>query len=134
VAYKNTPSDPDILSFDEAMSDTPRIDKWMRAAAIETNRSLERNKTWIKTKTENAKTRILPCTWVFKRKLTPDGEISKYKARYCVRGDVKEGEPDTFAPAVLWSSVRLFPVLALTLNWHTSSIDFSRAFVQAKLK
>jgi len=47
---------------------------------------------------------------------------------------LEEGEPETFAPVVAWSSVRLFTILALTLNWDTSSIDFSNAFVQAKLE
>jgi Reverse transcriptase (RNA-dependent DNA polymerase) len=104
----------------------------MAAAAAEIT-SLEKNGTWTETETANAKSRILPGTWVFKRKRTPDGEISKYKARYCVRGDLEEGEPETFAPVVSWSSVRLFLILALTLNWDTSSIDFSNAFVQARL-
>ncbi|KAI2513951.1 hypothetical protein MHU86_335 [Fragilaria crotonensis] len=114
------------------MSDEPNLSKWMAAAAKEIA-SLEKNKTWIETEISNAKSRILPGTWVFKRKRTPDGVISKYKARYCVRGDLEEGEPETFAPVVAWSSVRLFTILALTLNWDTSSIDFSNAFVQANL-
>ena len=97
--------------------------------------SLEKNGTWIEVNASIAKSRILPGTWVFRRKRTPDGEISKYKARYCVRGDLEEGEPETFAPVVAWSSVRLFLlVLSLTLNWDTCSIDFSSAFVQAKLQ
>ena len=132
LALKVSPSDPDTLSYDEAMSDLPNLSKWMAAAAAEIA-SLEKNGTWIETQTANAKSRILPGTWVFKRKRTPDGEISKYKARYCVRGDREEGEPETFAPVVFWSSVRLFLILALTLNWDTSSIDFSNAFVQARL-
>jgi Reverse transcriptase (RNA-dependent DNA polymerase) len=132
LAFKASNSDPDTLSYDEAMSDEPNLSKWMAAAAKEIA-SLEKNKTWIETDISNAKSRILPGTWVFKRKRTPDGIISKYKARYCVRGDLEEGEPETFAPVVAWSSVRLFTILALTLNWDTSSIDFSNAFVQAKL-
>lgn len=116
------------------MSDTPaNIAKWMEAARKEIT-SLEKNGTWIEVDASDAKTKILPCTWVFRRKRTPDGEISKFKARYCVRGDLEEGEPETFAPVVAWSSVRLFLVLSLTLNWDTSSIDFSSAFVQAKLQ
>ena len=75
----------------------------------------------------------LGITLIFKCKHSPDGEITKYKARYCVRGDLKEGEPETFAPDVAWSSVRLFLVLSITLNWDTCSIDFSSAFVQAQL-
>ncbi|KAI2513164.1 hypothetical protein MHU86_1202 [Fragilaria crotonensis] len=66
-------------------------------------------------------------------KRSPDGEVTKYKARYCVRGDLEEGEPETYAPVVAWSSVRLFLVLSLTLGWQTCSIDFSSAFVQANL-
>ena len=68
----------------------------------------------------DAKAKILPGTWVFRRKRTPDGAISKYKACYCVRGDLEESEPESFAPVVAWSSVRLFLVLALTLGWYTS--------------
>ena len=89
---------------------------------------------WIETDISNAKTRILPGTWVFKRNRTPAGIISKYKARYGVRGDLEEGEPETFAPVVALSSVRLFTILALTLNWGMSSIDFSNAFARAKLE
>jgi len=134
LALKVTPSDPDTLSFDAAMSDTPQnVSKWMEAAAKEIA-SLEKNGTWFEVDMSVAKTRILPGTWVFRRKRTPDGEISKFKARYCVRGDLEEGEPETFAPVVAWSSVRLFLVLSLTLNWDTCSIDFSSAFVQAHLE
>ena len=134
LALKASPSDPDTLSYDEAMADTPsNVLKWMEAALKEVI-SLEKNGTWIEVDSETAKSRILPGTWVFRRKRTPDGEISKYKARYCVRGDLEEGEPETFAPVVAWSSVRLFLVLSLMLNWDTCSIDFSSAFVQAKLK
>ena len=134
LAMKATVSDPDTLSYEAAMADSPEnIIKWREAARKEIA-SLEKNGTWIDVEVTNAKTRILPGTWVFRRKRTPDGEISKFKARYCVRGDLEEGEPETFAPVVAWSSVRLFLILSLTLNWETSSIDFSSAFVQAKLQ
>ena len=132
LALKVSPSDPDTLSFDEAMSDIQNVDKWYAAAAAEIQ-SLEKNGTWQVVPISDARTKILPGTWVFKRKRTPDGNISKYKARYCVRGDLEEGDPETHAPVVSWTSVRLFLVLALTLNWNTSSIDFSSAFVQARL-
>jgi hypothetical protein len=46
---------------------------------------------------------------------------------------MEEGDPETYAPVVAWSSVRLFLILAMTLNWLTCSIDFSSAFVQAML-
>ena len=56
------------------------------------------------------------------------------KARCCVRGDLQDGEEETHSPVCAWSSVRIFLVLALMLEWKTISIDFSNAFVQAKLE
>ncbi|KAI2500410.1 hypothetical protein MHU86_14081 [Fragilaria crotonensis] len=131
-SYKASVSDPDTLSFSEAMADHDNIEKWLKAANDEIQ-SLQKNGTWIEVPITEAKTRILPGTWVFRRKRTPDGTISKYKARYCVRGDLQENVQETFAPVVAWSTVRLFLVLSLTLNWKTCTIDFSSAFVQAPL-
>ena len=132
LAYKASSSDPDTLSFEEAMSDTDNIKEWMKAANAEIE-SLVKNGTWKEVSVAEAKTRILPGTWVFRRKRTPDGAISKYKARYCVRGDLQETDQETFAPVVSWGTVRLFLVLSLTLDWQTCTIDFSSAFVQAPL-
>ncbi|KAI2489082.1 hypothetical protein MHU86_25511 [Fragilaria crotonensis] len=110
-SYKASVSDPDTLSFSEAMADHDNIEKWLKAANDEIQ-SLQKNGTWIEVPITEAKTRILPGTWVFRRKRTPDGTISKYKARYCVRGDLQENVQETFAPVVAWSTVRLFLVLS----------------------
>ena len=130
-AFKAAPSDPDTLSYDEAMRDAD-ADKWLDAAESEI-RSLEGKGTWVEVPVTQAQTKILPGTWVFRRKRTPDGQIKKYKARYCVRGDLQEGEFETFAPVVAWSTVRFFLVFSLTFGWTTCSIDFANAFVQAPL-
>ena len=47
------------------------------------------------------------------------------------RVDLEQGVFQTFAPVVAWSTVRLFLVLSLVLDWYTCSIDFSSAIVQA---
>jgi hypothetical protein len=130
-AFKAAASDPDTLTFEEAMADPDRL-KWLEAAEAEIL-SLESKNTWIEIDLDEAKGKILPGTWVFRRKRSPDGAIKKFKARYCVRGDLQEGEFETFAPVVAWVTVRLFLVLTLTLDWYTCSIDFSNAFVQANL-
>ena len=47
--------------------------------------------------------RILKGTWALKLKRLPDGTPSKYKARYCVRGDLQTEGVDyfeTYAPVV----------------------------------
>ena len=82
-----------------------------------------------------ATSRILPCQWVFRRKRTPDGNVKSHKARMMVaRGNLEQGVFQTFAPVVAWSTLRLFLVLSLVLDWHTFSIDFSSAVVQATLE
>ena len=113
------------------MTDLAHKQEWLKAAQAEID-GLESKQTWIEVDQSEATTKILPGTWVFRRKRTPDGEIKKFKARYCVRGDLQEGTFETYAPVVAWSTVRLFLVLSLTLDWYTCSIDFTNAFVQAE--
>ena len=128
-----TNADPDLLNFDQAMSETDQSEKWREAARIEIQ-SLEKMNTWTEVPMHLAKSHtILPGTWVFKRKRTPDGTIKKHKARYCVRGDLQDGVFDTYAPVVSFSTVRLFLVLSLMFNWETCTVDFANAFVQAEL-
>ena len=132
-SYKASVSDPDTLSFNKAMNARDNIDKWMKAANDKIQ-SLQKNGTRKEVPISCAKTRILPDTWVFRHKRTPDGTISKNKARYCVRGDLQENFQETCAPVVAWSTVvRLFLVLSLTLCWKFCTINFSSAFAQAPL-
>jgi hypothetical protein len=71
---------------------------------------------------------------VFKRKRTPDGNVKSHKGSTVARGDLEQGVFQTYAPVVAWSTVRLFLILSLVLDWHACSVDFSSAFVQAVLK
>jgi hypothetical protein len=132
-AYKAAISDPDLLTYDQAMSDPVHRERWRDSMQSEIT-ALESHGTWDEVDISDATSKILPGTWVLRLKRSPDGEIKKYKSRYCCRGDLEEGDFDTFAPVVSWTSVRLFLVLTMTLNWCTCSIDFSNAFVQASLK
>jgi hypothetical protein len=131
-AFKASSSDPDTLSYEEAMTDVDR-ELWIEAAKKEI-KSLEDHGTWTEVDASESTTRILPSQWVFRRKRTPDGNVKSYKARTVARGDLEQGVFQTFAPVVAWSTVRLFLVLSLVLDWYTCSIDFSSAFVQASLE
>ncbi len=75
---------------------------------------------------QDALAKIIPGTWIFRLKRDPSGTIRKFKARYCVRGDLEEdnGE-DNLASVVAWSTVRLFLVLCFLLDLTTASIDFT---------
>ena len=124
-------ADPDTLSYEEAMNSNER-NEWIQAAADEIA-SLESFDCWEEIPLSKATSKVLPGTWVFRVKRAPDGTFKKFKARYCIRGDLQEGEFDTFAPVVQFSSVRLFLAWSLILRWTTCSIDFSNAFIQANI-
>jgi hypothetical protein len=133
LTFKARINNPDTLNYDEAFAHSDNAAEWRKAACKEIE-GLEGKDTWVEVDFNEAKTKILPGTWIFVRKRTPDGTISKYKARYCLRGDLEEddGENHT-SPVVSWPSVRLFLVFSMWKAWYTCSIDFTNAFVQAKL-
>ena len=98
--------DPDLLSYAEAMRAEDK-EKWCEAAKNEIL-ELQNKGTWIEVPMSEAESKIIPGTWVFRIKRKPDGTIKKYKARFCVRGDLeenKEDNGDTYAPTVAWSTV-----------------------------
>jgi hypothetical protein len=75
-------------------------------------------------------------TWylgVFQRKRDPQGNITKWKARWVLRGDLQDVDFDTYASGVAWSTVRIFLVLSLILQWFIKALDFNNAFVQAAI-
>ena len=75
-AFKASVGDPDTLSWDQAVNDTENLDEWMKAALKEIS-SLEAHGTWVLDDQDNATRKILPGTWVFKRKRAPDGTYHK---------------------------------------------------------
>ena len=80
---------------------------------------------------------VLQSTWAFKKKRYPDGELKKYKARFCVRGDQQiEGLDvfETYAPVVSWITVRILLVLSIVLGLKTQQVDYTNAFCQAPLE
>jgi hypothetical protein len=90
AAYKAAACDPDTLTYDQAMAEPDEHrQKWIKAMRIEIQ-ELESRKTWDEVPVSDAKTKIIPGTWVFRHKRTPDGELRKYKARYCCWRDSKK--------------------------------------------
>jgi hypothetical protein len=79
---------------------------------------------------------VLPSTWAFKIKRYPDGQVKKFKAQFCARGDhQKEGINffETWAPVVQWSTVRIVMVLAAKLDLISVQCDITAAFVHARV-
>jgi len=126
--------DNDTLTWDEAMSEAPEeVAKWLKAADVEI-KALEAKQAWDEIPLKDATTKVIPGTWVFRRKRAPDGTITKYKARWVIRGDLQEVAFDTYAPVVSWTTVRIFLTLGLILGWVMKALDFDNAFIQATLK
>ena len=128
---KAAASNPDTLTYDAILQDS-ELEEWKRAATDEIV-SLKKKGTWEEVPIDQTQSTILPGTWVFRRKRAPTGHVIKHKARYCVRGDMQEVLDDTFAPVMALSTIRMVLVFAVTQDWPLICVDFSNAFVQAKL-
>ena len=80
--------------------------------------------------------KVISGVWAFKRKRYPDGSIRKLKARYCARGIEKiEGFDyfETHNPVIMWMSVRLLLVMSILLNFKTSYINYTTAFIHVPI-
>ena len=135
-------NDIDNPSFHEAIHGNHAID-YQKAMELEI-KQLMRQKTWQRISRSDVplddkgnKRRVLKGTWAFKLKRFPDGTPHKFKARYCVRGDLQtEGVDyfDTYAPVVQWSTVRMLLTLILSNGWTTKQVDYTNAFAQAEIQ
>ena len=102
-------------------------------------KGMEKRKTWIYVNCKDPPkgTYVVPMLWAQRKKLTPSGELKKYKSRITCRGDLMKKyeveSTDTFSPVCMWSSVQLVLTLILLFGLKTESIDFSNAFVQANI-
>jgi hypothetical protein len=130
---KHLNNDPDSPNMHQAMHGD-FVEKYTDAMKSEIA-SLIQQKTWTPIPRAEA-SRVIKTTWVFKLKCLPDGTPLKFKARFCVRGDLqKEGEDyfETYAPVVQWSTIRLLLTLILQEGWATKQVDYTNAFAQAEI-
>ena len=83
-------------------------------------------------------TKIVNMVWSMKRKRRIDTrEIYKWKARLNVHGGQQQygiNYWETYAPVVMWTTLRFFFVLSLLRGWHTRQLDFVLAFPQAPVE
>jgi len=74
--------------------------------------------------------------WTYALKTNAEGEIQRFKARICARGDqTKEGidYEETFSPVVKWESIRLFLALKVLLKLSPLQLDVALAYLYAPL-
>ena len=129
-------ADNDAYTY-SGMLKQPDRGKFVEAMLVETSVH-EKRKHWstMLRKDMPPGSKTILSIWSFKRKRTPDGQISKYKARLCAHGGMQSWGVDyweTYAPVVNWMSVRFILTIAKIHNLDTKVIDFVLAFPQAKL-
>ena len=101
----------DPLTFEAAVNG-PDSAEWWKAVADELN-SFESQEVW---SPSNLPTGFKPllCTWVFKKKRDQHGNVTDFRARLCIRGDLQvKGIDyfDTYAPVASRNSVGFFYLL-----------------------
>ena len=141
-AAKHKLNDPDMPSYSDAV--TGKFATEYIEAMKKEIQQLIKQKTWtplyrreVPSADDGSRRPVLRGTWAFKLKRYPDGSPMKFKARYCVRGDLQREGIDyfeTYAPVVQWSTIRLVLTIILANEWITKQVDYTNAFAQAALK
>jgi hypothetical protein len=79
---------------------------------------------------------VLPSTWAFKIKRYPDGQVKKFKAWFCARGDRQKEGIDyfkTWAPVVMWSTVCIVMVLTAKPQLFYVHCNITAAFIHGRI-
>ena len=129
VASSDEPS-----SFKRATSGE-NSDQWSKAIASEYESHIM-NKTWSLVEYPQD-TKVIGSMWRFKVKRDADGNIIKYKARLCARGDQQTNGIDyneTFAPTVRYTTLRVLLALACYHDLEVEQFDVVSAFLNADVQ
>jgi hypothetical protein len=123
--YHEAMSGPDAPGFTTAMEmELDQLESMEAWDVVPRQKAIDENK------------KIFDSVWAFRRKRYPDGSVKKLKARLCVRGDQQEEGVDffeTYSPVVGWSTIRLLLVLSILLELETKQVDYTLAFLHAKI-
>ena len=122
---------PEPGSYRKAMtsSDWP---EWKKAINKEYDSQIKNN-TWTLVILPTGR-RAIGCLWRFKVKRDQDGQIVKYKARLCARGDHQEAGVDyidSFSPTVRYQTLRTLLALACFYDLEVQQFDAVCAFLNA---
>jgi hypothetical protein len=123
-------------TFKEAM-DGPERDAWLVAFQAEIDSILRAN-VWYAVPLSDVPEGflVLDGRWVTKRKLTPDGAVSRYKVRYVIRGFMQRLGLDyneTFSAVIKHSSFLLVFAIVAQLFWWCDVMDVMTAFLHGEI-
>jgi hypothetical protein len=81
-------------------------------------------------------TNVVTSKWLFRHKLTSDGSLDRYKARWVLRGFTQRPGveyDEIFSPVVKFATVRAVLSLALSRDWVIHQLDVKNAFLHGTL-
>lgn len=93
--------------------------------------ALRKNQTWDEVEPPPGK-KIISSRWVFRVKRSPDGLVSRYKARLCAKGFAQEKGIDydeIFSPTTRFDSIRVLLAITAARNYEVKQFDIKTAFL-----
>jgi hypothetical protein len=81
-------------------------------------------------------TNVVTVKWLFRHKLTSNGSLDRYKARWVLRGFTQRPEVDydqTFSPVIKFVTVHAVLSLALCRDWVIHQLDVKNVFLHDTL-
>ncbi|GAU38708.1 hypothetical protein TSUD_396360 [Trifolium subterraneum] len=122
-----------FLADSEPVNDSEALksSKWKEAMKEEL-RSIENNNTWSLTELPPMK-KAIAVKWVYKVKMSPQGEITRHKARLVAKGFLqREGidYEEVYAPVARIETIRLVVAMANSNNWSIHQMDVKCAFLK----
>ena len=130
----------DVVFFGEVLENIPKSAKealadpdWQEAMKKEFD-SLEKNKIWELVRNRGEKP--IGSRWHFALKYGPNGEISRFKARFVAKGFSQVGGRDfheTYSPTAKMSTIRIVLSLAVQNRYQLRQLDIKTAYLNAKL-
>lgn len=120
-------------SYAEAMSQED-AKEWEEAMSREMG-SLKKHQVWDLTSLPTGK-KVVGNRWVYKRKLGPNGEVVRHKARLVAQGFTQQHGTDydqTFSPVIRMESVRMMAAIATQRSMEIHQVDIATAFLNGIL-
>jgi hypothetical protein len=105
---------------------------WSEACEAEIE-ELTRLGAWEEVPKARVKEKLLPLKWVFTHKTDANGNLTRCKARICVRGDMQQKSDieKTYAATLAARSFRIAIALAARFNLEIRQFDVKNAFLNA---
>lgn len=106
---------------------------WRAAVQAELD-AMEQNGVWVEVD-RPVNRQVLPLTWIFKVKFTPDGEVDKYKGRLCALGNLlrQRSNQNYYAPVLNETVLRALLAFGTKRKMHQHHVDVVTAYLNSEL-